>query len=385
MAWSWTETGRIDSFEFEKIPIGSVNGKPTGKLEGVEGGQLSWKYDSELKVSGSLNVSKTPMIQNCYIRVWYTPELNGQKKRIELATCFASTENGHYEDGVYSGTIELRSVIARFTDDKLSKNYTIPKGSSAIAYWKKMFSWHGGVFAIKGVRDRKASANQVFEWGKSAMEPLSWIAKFLGAQITEDTHGRIVLQKYVSPGKKPVSYTIPSGAHSVTLPGIDITSSQAGTVNRASVRHKFNEKYQVRDGVYKSNYTDAKGVHHRKGSPKYKTESREKVIIQTVAAASSSAISRQKAGRFITECYELSSMSPKTVARAKQLAEQKLKGASGVTTKYQFKCFYLPIKIGQVVAFKYDKINIDGMVTDIDMDLEPGLPMTVTIRKVRNR
>lgn len=385
MAWSWTESGRIDSFEFEKIPIGSVNSKPTGKLEGVNGGQLSWKYDSELKVSGSLNVVNTPMIQNCYIRIWYTPELNGQKKRIELATCFASTENGHYEDGLYSGSIELRSVLARFSDDKLSSNYTIPKGSSAIEYWKKMFLWHGGVYAINGVKDRKASANQVFEWGKSAMEPLQWIAKFLSAQVTEDAHGRIVLQKYVAPGNKPISYTIPSGASSVTMPGVDITSSQAGTVNRASVRHKFSEKYQVRDGVYASNYTDAKGVVHKKGSPKYKTETREKTIVQTVAASSTSAISRAQAGRYITECYELSSMSPKTEARAKQLAEEKLKSASGVTTKYQIRCFYLPILIGQVVTFRYDRINIDGLVTDIDMDLEPGCPMTVTIRRVRSR
>lgn len=363
MAWDWTASGRVDSFEFEQIPVSSVNNRPTRKLAGIAGGSLSWKYDSELKVSGQLQVSDTPFMQNCYIRIWYTPRLNSATQRIEVATCFASTEDGHYEDGKYSGTITLRSVLARFADDKMTGNFTIPKGASAIAYFKKMFQWNGGQYAIKGVKDRKVSANQVFEWGKSPMEPLQWLADFLGAQITEDPHGRVVLQPYVTPGKKPVSYTIPVGTRSVTLPGVDIGNDMFGTTNRATVRYKWTEQYQSGG----------------------KTESREKAIIATAKASPASAISREKAGRFITETYELTSLNPKTQANANKIAATKLKQASGTTVKYVFNCFYLPIQIGQVVRFRYDKIDIDGLVTDVDLSLEPGVPMTVTLRKVRGR
>lgn len=357
MAWSWTESGRIDGYVFEKIPIKGIDADPSGELNGVIGGELNFSYDSSLKVSGSLDVTKTNFINNCYIRIWYTPTLNGEKKRIRLCTCYASTSNGHYEDGLYSGTIELKSVLLRHTGDKLRKNYTLAKGKSALAAFKAMFKWLGGTYAVKGMKDKKFTKNTVVEFGRAPMEVLQYIADFLGGEITCDTYGRTVLQKYTIPSKKPISYTIPSGAASVTLPGIDIHNSQANTPNYTAVR------YQYTEGSGKNAVT--------------------REIIGTAAADSSSAISRNKCGRFITETYNLSDMSPKTKARADAIAASKLKSASKHYVTYKVRCFYLPIEIGQVVRFRYDDIDIDGLVSKIDMKLGDALTMDVTLRRVR--
>ena len=103
MAWSWTASGRVDAFEYELVPVASVNGKPSGKLTGVTGGQLNFNYYSTEKVSGKLEVVDTGFVKNCYVRVWYKPTLPGEgSKKIELATCFASTERSHYADGTAS-------------------------------------------------------------------------------------------------------------------------------------------------------------------------------------------------------------------------------------------------------------------------------------------
>lgn len=364
MAWSWTASGRVDAFEYELVPVASVNGKPSGKLTGVTGGQLNFDYYSTEKVSGRLDVVDTGFVRNCYVRIWYKPTLPGNgSKKIELATCFASTERSHYSDGIYSGQVELHSVLWRFTQDKLHKNFTASAGESAIDVFKRIFKWLGGQYVINGVTDRKLSKNHVFERGESPMTALQWIADYLSAEVTCDTHGRVVLQKYVVPSKKAVAYTVPTGGNSVTMPGIDISSTHTGTVNRVSVKHEW---------------TEQRTVSGRKQSVK-------KSLLGIAVAANSSDISRQKAGRYVTEVYDLDAMKPLTQARVDAIAKSKLKTASAVTQSVQFETIsYLPLQIGQVVKFRYDKLAIQGMVASIDLDLSAGCPMTVTLRKVRN-
>lgn len=361
MAWDWSKSGRYDTFEFELIPVSSVDKKPSGKLSGVTGGKLTMNYDSTEKVSGTLSVVKTNMVNNSYVRIWYCPKLGTQEKRIELATCFATTENGHYEDGVYSGTVMLHGVLWRFLDDELAKAFTIKKGSSALAAFKNVFKMLGGQYKIVGVKDRKPGSNVVFTRGQCPMDILQWVAKYLGAELTCDSHGRIVLQKYVPPGKKPVKYTAPSGASSVTLPGVDIRNTAAGTTNRVSVGFTWTEQKQQDGHIVNI----------------------DKSLVGVANVAAKSVISRQKAGRYITRCYDLEALTPRTQARINSIAKTYLKQASGTTVSYTFRTVsYLPIKIGDVVTLKYDsKLKATGLARVIEYDLSAGLPMKIEVRE----
>lgn len=69
MVWSWNRSGRIDTFEFEKVDNQDIN-ISLGKLEClVTGGTLTYSYFSELKVSGSLDVINAPsnMAEDSYL------------------------------------------------------------------------------------------------------------------------------------------------------------------------------------------------------------------------------------------------------------------------------------------------------------------------------
>lgn len=349
----FTESGRVDHFEFEKIDIHNLN-KSLGNIEGVTGGSLTFDYLTDLKVSGSIDVVGAKFINNCLIRVWYKPTLNGKTKKIELCTCFASTEKLSYVNGVYSGTIDLKSVLARHTEDKLHKNYVLSK-KSAVAYFKNIFKWLGGHYKIKNIRDKKFGKAVVMEYGKTPMDVLWKIADLVDGEITCDTHGRTVLQKYVKPKNRACSGTIPSGAISVVLPGLEVESSLAGTPNRAAV--KFTYKPQ-----------GAKN---------------EKTLYGIARAAKTNGVAYENVGRFITETYDLSSMSPKTQARIDAIAKAKLASLATTYTTYEMQCFFIPIKIGEVVRFKYDGIDIDALVESIDMQLSVGGMMKVKLRKVR--
>ena len=350
----WTTPGRIDSFEFEKIKINNLS-KSLGKITGVTEGTLTFGYDTELKVSGTLTVVNTNFVNNCLIRVWYKPTLNGKTEKIELCTCFAKTSEMSYDNGMWSGTINLRSVLARHIDDELAKNYVIAKGKRALSYFDNMFKWLGGAAVRSGVKNKKYTKNVVYEMGKRPMDVLQGIADFVGGQITCDTHGRTVLQKYVAPGKKTVSYTLPSGSYSVTLPGLSFEDSTAGTVNRVGVKYTYNNK----------------------------------TIWGLAKAASSSNISYAKQGRHITRTFTLNSMSPKTKARANAVAKSKLYSESTRSKYWKLKCYYLPITAlclkGGVVRFRYGTLDIDALVYSVDMDLSPGGMLDVTLKEVRRR
>lgn len=349
----YTKSGRIDEFVFEKISVWNLD-KSLGEVEGVVGGSLTFDYYTDLKVSGSLDVAGAGFVNNCLIRVWLKSTLGGTVKRQKLCTCMADTTKLRYENGAYSGTIELRSVLARHLDDKLHKNYVLSK-KSALTYFRNIFKWLGGKYKISGVKDKKFGKNVVMGFGKTPMDVLWKIADYLDGEITVDAHGRTVLQKYVLPKKRPLKYTIPSGAYSVTLPGYDLEDTTAGTPNRAAV--KFS---------YKPN-----------GSKN------EKTLFGLARVADSSTFSYAKTGRVITECYELSNLSPKTQKAVDAVAKKKLASIAASCRYYEIECFYLPIHIGEVVRFKYDGVDIDALVASIDMELSAGGKMKVRLRRLR--
>lgn len=241
----WTKSGRTDRFTFETLTPAK---KPQhlGWLSNVTGGSITWDWNSDTKVSGSIDVKKQRLVNNCLIRVRMVSQLDGETKTVLLGTFFAATTDGEYEHGIYTGTVELKSTLCRHTEDKLRKNYTLAKGHSAIGYYKRMFTWLGGWPAVHGVRDRKMRKTHVIEFGKTPMDALKYIAKYLDAEITVDANGKTIMRKKTAASRKPVSYNVPTGARSVTLEGVDISSTQAGTPNCVAVRFEGSKKYKVK-------------------------------------------------------------------------------------------------------------------------------------------
>lgn len=241
----WTKSGRTDRFTFETLTPAK---KPQhlGWLSNVTGGSITWDWNSDTKVSGSIDVKKQRLVNNCLIRVRMVSQLDGETKTVLLGTFFAATTDGEYEHGIYTGTVELKSTLCRHTEDKLRKNYTLAKGHSAIGYYKRMFTWLGGWPAVHGVRDRKMRKTHVIEFGKTPMDALKYIAKYLDAEITVDANGKTIMRKKTAASRKPVSYSIPTGARSVTLEGVDISSTQAGTPNCVAVKFEGSKKYKVK-------------------------------------------------------------------------------------------------------------------------------------------
>lgn len=356
MAWNWNQSGRIDSFEFEKVSASNIN-KTLGTLEClVTGGTLTYNYNSDLKVSGTLNVTNAPanMAEQEYlIRVFYSPTLNGEKKRIELGT-FYFTANLHYENGVYKGTLDLRSLLARHIDDTTSVRWTLNKNTYTATAFRNVFTTLGGWYRIDGAKNVKLNKNQVFDVGVTPMSILQWIAKTCGGEVGVSTHGQTILRPYKSPGtkKKNITHTVIANKESVILPGLDIHNSMKEIPNRTVC------VFEETNGNSTTTYT---GV---------------------AALAASDPRSYQKIGRWVTRYYKLNSCGKPYATNLKKKAKTYLESANNKIIYYEFDTYYQPIELGEVIKLTYDNITVCGLVSEINLSLSVGAKMHVKIKKV---
>ena len=401
----WTTSGRIDSFEFEIVAPNNYD-RTIGYLTGVTGGKLNFGYGTDLKVSGSLDVSSARYINSCIVRIHYKPRLStGQMKDIILATCFACTGNMKFDKGRYKGSVELVSTLARYTDDVLQSNFTIGKNKTYKNELARLFKREatGGKYKYgSNVVDKKCTSAKLFEANKSPMEVIQTVAKGLGARVDVDVYGVMTMDKYIAPSKRPCSYILPTGEYSVVLPEVEITDSKPDMPNRVAYRCEVS--YKAREYV-----RDKKGnkVKYDSGSNKgkYKTKTVEKKHIVTGKAVvkQSSPLHYQNRGRWVTQVFDykkqlsaskvdtdtkLNSELAKIKKEADSKAATKLSTLISRSKRYTIECYYLPIKCGQVIEFEYIasglKLHIQAMVENIELELAVGAKMKVTLKHVRS-
>lgn len=400
----WTTSGRVDTFAFELVSPNDFN-KSLGWLSGVTGGKLTFGFDTDLKVSGSLDISTTKFVNDCIIRVHYRPQLSEeQKKDIILGTCFAYTESMNFDKGRYYGTIELVSALARYTDDVLQTTFTIGKNKTyknELARLLKKESSGGKYKFNSDVDNKKCTSAVAFEAGKPTMDVIQAIADGLDARVDVNENGVMVFEKYFAPSKKSCTLKLPTGQYSVTLPNIEIENARTEVPNRIAYHCEVSwsqKEYVLDKKGNKTKYTSGAN----KGKYKTKTVNKKKTIVGKAQVASSSPYHYSKTGRWKTQVFEytkkLSASKMSTAAKreaqfaaikksADSKAATKLSSLTSNKKKYIIECFYLPIKCGQVVEFEYVasgiSLHVQAMVTNIEMNLSVGAKMKVTLKHVR--
>lgn len=394
-----TKSGRIDSFEVYKVPVTNIGGKET-KIDRMLGGSINWNYNSDNKISGSVKVSgEKPADGNTLLRIYYKPRLDGVDYSIELATVYAELADATWEYGRWVGEYDIKGMAARFTESDLMADFTVGIGGSALSKLNQ-FMANRGAPRIINVSDKTYSKSTVVaKAGDSEYKALSGLAKKLNAHIDVDTHGRMTVTKYVRPSNRPIVYTIPSGAASVTLPGIDYTWDGYDKPNRVHLRfeEKGEWKYDGKwwwsrsDGTYPADCTeDIDGRHMKFNKSGYCTNpsdgtSRIKftnVITATAVLPDSSPISKAKRGRYITSYEKITDLNPRTQANLQKKANAKLLELASRSAYYEFESYFLPIQIGDVVKFRYGSKDYKCMVSEIDMSLDIGARMKVRLLKL---
>ena len=140
----------------------------------------------------------------------------------------------HHENGIYKGTIDLRSTLARHIDDVTVCKWTLAKGKKVSDLYKAVFKSLGGFPKIEGIKDVTLKQTHIFDTGTSPMEILQYLADACGGEIAVNSHGQTVLRPYTSPKNKAksIKHNLTANAQSVILSGFDIQNSYKETPNR---------------------------------------------------------------------------------------------------------------------------------------------------------
>lgn len=400
----WTTSGRIDTFEFEMVAANNFN-KSMGFLSGVKGGKLTFGYDTDLKVSGSLEISTTEFFENCVIRIHYKPRLSEtQKKDIVLATCYAYTGKMTFEKGRYNGTIELVSILSSLRDDVLQNNFTIGKNKTyknELARLIKATAPNIKYKFISGVKDKKNTSAVLTERNKPPMDVIQIIADGLDAMVDVDPYGELILEKYYAPSKKECTLKLPTGQYSVTLPKVEIEENNPEMPNRIAYHCDVSWKqteYVLDKKGRKQKYTSGAN----KGKYQTKTVSKKKTITGKAVVKTSNPLHYNNRGRWVTQVFsysktlsavklngtaKLNAQLEKIKKEADSKAAKKLSSLTSGIKRYTIECFYLPVVCGQVVEFEYIasgiKLHVQAMVENIELELSVGAKMKVTLKHVR--
>ena len=354
MSWDWNRSGRIDTFYFEKINPTNLN-DCLGELEGyITGGSLTFNYNSDTKVSGTLNIVNAPYDlseKNFLIRIWLQSELDGETEEIELGT-FYFTADLTYNNGKYDGSIKLKSTLCRYTEDTLTKNFPFKKGNKLGAYFKYAIKLFGKWGRIEGaLANRKIKKTNIVKLGQSPMRVLQYIADKSDGEIMVDSHGVCVLRRHLDATEKEVSYLIAADEDSVITSTLGITSSFQEAPNRVMAYTEVNKK------VYKG----------------------------FAELAKSDGRSKDNMGRYITAVVKVSGAKKPYKKNLAKVAREKLIKENTVRTYYEFETFFQPIEIGEVVQLNYGNISVNGLVTDIDLTIGAGAKMKVKMSATKKK
>lgn len=400
----WTTSGRIDAFAFEKVAPYDLN-KHLGWIEGVTDGSLTFGYNTDLKVSGSLNIVYHERISSCIVRVHYKPRLGTEQKDEVLCTCIASADGMTFDKGVYNGSLELKSMLQQYIGDKLRTGFTIGKNKSYKAEMKRLIKGiGGGTYGFgSGVDDKKCLKATAFEVGRSPMEVIQSIADSLGGQVGVNANGKMVINKYKTPGKKTCTLKLPKGSYSVIKSPVEISDNVNTAVNRVAYRCTVSWKqveYVLDKKGNRVKYTSGAN----KGKYKTKTVNKSRDIIGRAQVNTSSPLHRNKTGTWRSEIYdckkdigtkklgttaELNKKLAEIQAEMNAKAATKLSNVAYRQTYYVIECSYLPVEIGQVVEFERTQsglnLHVQAMITDIDLTMgKAQASMKIKLRHVRN-
>ena len=396
MAWAssdWAKSGIKDTFRW--VMCDNRTMAELDDLTGFAEGSISASYEGDLKFTGSLNISGSNYVTGRLLRCYHTATLESEGKSITtcLGTFFAGNDDLTYLHGRYTGTLQLQSMLLRFTESKCVTPWTFTKDKSALnSWWQLMQSEGAKNYSTVSVKDANWKKTQVVDFGETRLKAMNVVADFLNGQVGVNPKGYITLNPYLAPKEKAVSWSVPYGASSLVFEGVGVTINRSDCVNRFSVLYEQSVEKKVQDGVYASKYTDSDGVVHQKGDPKYKTTKVKVPIYGCAELDDTSAYSFAKRGRHVDETENLQNMTPETKERANEIAKQRLGRFSRGTVQYTFDSYYMPYTIGDVIRFTYKDnekaagIDVDGIVTNIEYTLGlSGLRMQTTIRKVRGR
>ena len=344
--------------EVEMVSPSNVNDS-MGVLDGVElaSSKLTCGYYTDTRTSGTLRVVGDGWRRGSFLRVRArVPELSHDRV---LGTYIVTADDAARQDGTWVYDLELKSVLHGLSTDVRPANWALAKNAYALKAMRQLLELAGRPYDLSDAVDYRYKTAKVFEGGKTRLERMFQLCEDSGNRLDVDPMGRVTVSRYVAPANRAWTYVLqPGSARGMVADGLQRSTDWLSMRTESSVRFT---------------YSTGEGK-----------KAKEHVITATARQASGN--TAQKRGYVVSDYHELTEMSPKTAARATQLAKQYLSQSSKEQVEWKLSMPYLPIWEGDVAMLEVP----DGMdeytgqrrclVKSLDIALDT-LAMDVTLKE----
>lgn len=351
----WSSSGIRNSFEFEAIDPIDLD-TSYGPIDGIVGGTITESYSSDYRSSCSLDCDGADIPLGCLIRIWHIAELDGEIVREELGTFMQDSESGTQIYGRYEGTLDMYSTMLRLGTDIRAGNRSVAKGTNVVSWFGSIVRGSFGTPHVLDVDPDKTFARaHTWESSQSVLSECHACADALDGYIRPDGHGRTVLEPYVNPRDRAVSFSIDE---TMTLPGVEI--ARPPIVNRVVMTYDWTPSSGDTVRLHASASVDPSHPWHCSKIGRWATED------------------------FVADELNVAENASKATVQGamdKKVA-QRLREASQTTLTYSARTLYMPIAAGQVGIFEYEGISARVLLSEREIQLTPAMLMSLTLQEV---
>lgn len=323
----WGASGIRNTYEYERVGFDLETS--LGFVDDIVKATISENYDGSYRTCLQVEVDGAPLPLSSLLRVWRTSTLGSESVREEMGTYIVQpgAQRLEFSQGRYTGTVSLQSMLYALDTDKRPNDMVCKAGTNALTWFEKRVSLakcrSAVAYALEGSA-KTFSAAHVWEFGETTLTECQRCADALGGYLTVDTHGRIYMDEYVVPSKRPDTWHLTADDY---VDGVGFASPDI--VNRVSIAYTYED-----------------------GSGKQTT------IYGNAQVDDASALSWKNIGRWSMETYQVDDLTANTQTAANAKAAQYLAAMTATSRTLSLTMPYAPIPLGSVGI-----VEVGGEVT----------------------
>lgn len=375
----WTDKTREDRFLFEMVDPFNLD-VTRGELDNVVtgSGSLTFGYDTDTKVSGTLKAVNSNYIHGSLIRIHHAVDEYGYRN--ELGTFFVSDINN---SSLYAQekTFTLVSMLARISEDLLVSNYVIGAGSTMLNALKTLLTKYSVAYSVlPGCGDKKVTKAIVYEVGENVLDVAIELAEACRCRLDVNGHGVVTITPE-NVAFSSMTSVFEFNDHNGTVTGpIEISDNPFSATTRVIVTSEKTEKQ-----TYKETYTvkvkkNGKTVTEKR--TREKTKSVKKTTNGFADIAASHSLSYNNLGRRKTEIYNEKEISPFNGSQAANVAKGILNTLEKDPTQYSFQGIYTEYIPGTVITVGENNRYHKAVILNKSFNLDPGMVTSYTCEGV---
>ena len=148
----WGATGRRDVYSFALVDPFTLS--ETGQLEAEsDGSSLTWSYDSDNQLQGTLDLVGADYKQDGYfrmVRVYDSVTVGEWSKKVALGTLFVSNVSTTSANHLSSRRLSCYGPMWRYTQDYLAQDFVAHTGDNVCDQIRSLIEEVGGIVRFEG-------------------------------------------------------------------------------------------------------------------------------------------------------------------------------------------------------------------------------------------